>query len=171
MTSQGAVSYATVDDLSDWLPSDVTVPEDATSLLRSATIAVAWACVRDIYTDVPAAAEVAPLRDATCAQATSWITLGVTPDNRGVASAPVKSTKVLTGSVDYDTTAQSATLISAADELAPEARTILLSAGLLYVPAPLGDETGWLPSWGLDVPRLGYPGLAESPYGTSWPFQ
>jgi hypothetical protein len=144
------VSYATPDDLKTWLGL-ADPPANAAARLRSATFVVAVACNRNPYSpDAPTVADAAVLKDATCAQAASWVALNVDPAALGIGSAPVKKSSILGGDVERDTTGQAAALAAATRELAPEARAILLSAGLLWQPVPLGaDPTDPLPQWGL----------------------
>lgn len=140
MTDPGIVTYASGDQLAAWLGT--TAPSNAGQLCRSATILVAAACYRDPYTDSPSDVEAPVLRDATCAQAATWIALGVDPSAAGVDSSPVKSSKIGTGSVERDTTTLAAARLAAVTELAPEPRAILLAAGLLYEPVPVGAPDG-----------------------------
>lgn len=158
--------YATADDLADgdWLPAGVDVPSDVVRYLRSASFVIGRAANRNPYDDTPDATAAPPLRDATCAQAASWISLGIDPAKLGIDGPPlVKRSEILTGKVEYDTTAHATARAEAVSELAPEAEAILAGAGLLWVPVPLSDDSGWLPSWGLDVPC--------GPFGVgSWPF-
>lgn len=148
------IEYAIGSDLAAWINPE-SVPATADRLLRSATLVIARAANRNPYTDAPSADEAPPLRDATCAQVASWIALGVDPAKLGVGGpSPVKSSKILTGSIDYDTTAQAKALASLAEsELVPEAQAILQSAGLLWLPVPIGaDPCDPLPSWGQASP-------------------
>lgn len=157
--------YATPADLTagEWVD---TAPDNAVRLLRSASLRVAEACFRNPYADTPSAEDAPVLRDATCAQATVWITSGIDPSDVGVAEAAVKRSALLTGSVEYDTSTQAKTRTDAVEGLAAEAVAILTAAGLIYMPVPLSG-TSWLPSWGLDVP---YP-LASSPLARAeWPY-
>lgn len=167
------ISYATTNDLIAWVPAALTVPDDAEQLLRSATLVVARAANRDPYTDTPTAADAVVLRDAACAQATAWITIGVAPAAAGLDQTPVKRSAILDASIEHDTAGLAAATADAATKLAPEAEAILQTAGLLWVPVPLGpDQYGPLPTWGLDASRYPYsetlPGLAEQPLW-GWP--
>jgi hypothetical protein len=161
--------YATVEDLAEWTQS--TPPDNALTLLRSASLEVAKACNRNPYVDVPSDTDVAPLRDATTAQVAAWVALGVDPAKQGTdVLGPVKSSKILTATIERDTTAAVQASTEAADGLCVESQAILLQAGLLWLPVPLADTTGWLPSWGLDPVTpgaYGWPSLD----GASWPFQ
>lgn len=156
--------YATEQDLIDgsWLDTDPPAAVDR--YLRSAGFVVARAANRNPYGDTPADADAITLRDATCAQAASWITLGIDPAKLGIDGPPlVKRSEILTGKIEYDTAAHTKARAEAVSELAPEAEAILATAGLLWVPVPLGDTSGCLPSWGLDVPC--------GPFAVSgWPF-
>lgn len=147
------IVYATAGDLATWLST--AAPADADVLLRSASIRVAKACMRNPYTDSPDDAAVAPLRDATCAQAASWIALGIDPAKLGLdpSAAPVKKSSILGADVERDTTGQAAALLNAANELCAEAVDILTTAGLLWLAAPVGaDEFDPLPQWGTGRP-------------------
>jgi hypothetical protein len=162
-------SYAVKSDLSDWLPATVNMPQDPTSLLRSATFIVAQACNRNPYTDTPTDPAKAALRDATCAQVQSWLTLGIAPAAVGLDSAPVKKSTILGADVEHDTTGQVAALAEAAKHLAPEAYTILYTAGLLWLPVPLGtDPTDPLPQWGQGRRWWPYPEPMSGEF--EWPY-
>lgn len=167
LTSGG---YATPSDLTagDWVG---VVPDNAARLLRSASLRVAQACQRNPYTDAPAGAEAAALRDATCAQAATWVTSGIDPADLGVTDAAVKSTSILDAKVDYDTTAQAKARADAVAGLTAEAVDILTVAGLIWVPVPLSGS-GWLPSYGLSGPRPWTLGLSEHVLADAdvWPF-
>lgn len=159
--------YATEQDLvgGGWL--DGAPPAAVDRYLRSATFVVARAANRDPYADTPSDTDAAPLRDATCAQAASWITLGIDPAKLGIDGPPlVKRSEILTGKLEYDTAAHTKARAEAVSELAPEAEAILATAGLLWVPVPLSDSSGCLPSWGLDG-RVGVYGTWSS---DAWPF-
>lgn len=148
------LTYADLDDLATWTGADA--PANADQLLRSATVVVAAATGRNPYTDdTPTGTNATVLRDATTAQAAVWIALSLDPTTAGLTSGSVKRSKIGTGDVEYDTTGQAEARAQAANELAPEARKILLTAGLLLVD---------LPVWTGDTDRLLDYGLA----GT-WP--
>lgn len=131
--------YATSAQLDDWL--DGPLPANATTLLRSASLLVRGATVASVY-DVDTAglptdpAVLTAFRDATCAQAAMWSTAGIDPAGGGVASsAPVRSKKLGSGSVDYDTSVNASVTAftakqAAARELCAEAYMILRQAGL-----------------------------------------
>lgn len=146
--------YAVPDDLDGWLSSDT--PPDSTSVsvaLRYATIAVGRACNRDLYTgdaEFPA-----PLVDATCAQAASWLALCIDPSKLGLDKAIVKKSSLLGGDVERDTSGQLAAYQDAVSCLCPAAMNILIAQNLLWQPVPLNGGEG-LPDWGLG--------------GCSWPF-
>lgn len=150
-------SYATTGDLANWLGHGG--PANAVSLLRSASILVAAAANRDPYTDVPDTIAARVLRDATTAQAAAWIALGIDPARLGLDVAPVKSRKIGSGDISYDTTGQDAARQAAATQLAPEARQVLYTGGLLALLEPVGaDPSDGLPSYGLSAaPPLNWP--------------
>lgn len=138
--------YATDADLGTWVD---TVPPNSALLLRYASIRVAKACNISPYT-TPDPTSAPVLKDATCAQAASWITLGIDPAKSGTdIPGPVKSVTLLDKKIDRDTSAATKLLEQAAQDLAEAARDILVQAGLLYVPVPLGAaSTDTLPDWG-----------------------
>lgn len=168
--------YATVEDLTGAEPPWVlTAPDDVERFLRAASFVVAEACNRNPYNDAPAGDTATALRDATCAQAASWIAVGVDPDTLGVGGPqPVRRSKILSGEVEYDTTAAKAAVRSLAQgDLAPQAETILTAAGLLWVPVPVGDTCGFLPTYGLSAgnPRGPYWPDSRAIDAGFWPFQ
>lgn len=131
--------YATSEDLTAW--SSSPAPANAAGLLRSASLLVEDATITGIYaTDTaglptdPAVAEA--FRDATTAQAAMWSAAGIDPAGGGVASsAPVRSKKLGSGSVEYDTSVNSSVTAyamkqAAATSLCAEAYLILRQAGL-----------------------------------------
>lgn len=167
------IVYASLGDLtsgtSPWFAP--AAPANAPALLRWASILVARAANRDLYTDAPAVGDAPALRDATCAQVASWAAQGVDPAKGGTdVNGPVKSSTILSAKVDRDTTAAVQAAADARDGLCALAVDILQSAGLLWVPVPMGDDTGYLSRWGLDTPvgygATGYewPALAEWPW-------
>jgi hypothetical protein len=163
--------YATTSDLTAWL-APTAAPSTAVHLLRSASIRVALACQRNPYADSPSMADAAPLRDATCAQAAVWAVSGIDPSDVGVAEAAVKRAALLTGSIEYDTSAQAKAREEAICGLAPEAVAILTAAGLIWLPVPVGDTSGALPTFGLSGPvaqGYGYGQWSIVDAG-SWPF-
>lgn len=131
--------YATSAQLDEWL--DGPLPANATTLLRSASLLVRGATVASVYDVDPAGlptdpAVLAAFRDATCAQAAMWVAAGIDPVGGGVASsAPVRSKKLGSGSVDYDTSVNASVTAftakqAASRELCAEAYMILRQAGL-----------------------------------------
>jgi hypothetical protein len=149
--------YATTSDLAAWL--DPTEPPDnAASLLRSASIFVARAVNESLYSDSTIIN--GPKRDATLTQVTAWVTAGIDPATGGLQSTPiVRQKSVDSASLTYDTSlAASVTAFQArqaiANELCPEATGILYSAGLLYAPLPVWSGA---PDAGIYVDELGRP--------------
>lgn len=131
--------YATSTQFDGWL--DGPLPVNATTLLRSASLLVRDATVASIYTvDTEGYPTDTTVRqaftDATCAQAAMWSVAGIDPAGGGVAStAPVRSKKLGSGSVEYDTSVGGSVAAynarqSAARELCTEAWMILKQAGL-----------------------------------------
>lgn len=162
-------AYADVQDLVDggWLEGEP--PAAADRYLRSATFVVARAANRDPYGDTPAGNDAEALRDATLAQAASWIALGIDPAKLGIDGPPlVKASSMLSARVEYDTAAHASARAEAVSELAPEAEAILFAAGLLWAAVPLGDDTDQLPTWGLDVAVPNAYGPTTRDVG-SWP--
>lgn len=164
--------YATESDLAAWITPD-GVPENWLRLLRSASFVVADATKRDVYTDTPAAADADPLRDATCAQAVSWIALGVDPNKNGSdMPGPVKSSTILDGKVDRDTSEAAKLAVAAVEDLCDESERILRAAGLLWLPMPLGDSAPYLLTYGLSAgPSWRGQYLGEGICAGDWPFR
>lgn len=162
------IAYATLDNLATWLTD--APPANADQLLRSASILIARACMRNPFTDIPTVADTEPLKDATCAQAAFWVALGIDPATSGVAAAgPVKKSTILGGDVERDTTGQNTALMEAASTLAPEARAILTAALLISLELPVSTSPDDpLPQWGQG--RRWWP-LPEPMSGElDWPF-
>jgi hypothetical protein len=146
--------YATTADLTTSDPQWVaTLPDNADTLLRSASLLVSRACVRNPYGDDPTGGTADALRDATCAQVATWVALGINPAALGTDTAPVKTAQLGTALITRDTSAETATVQAAIDDLAPEPRAILTAAGLLWAPVPVGPSDDYLPSWGLETLR------------------
>lgn len=135
----GVLVYASGTDFTTW--SGTPAPANIDSLLRSASLLVRGATIASIYsTDangIPSDGRVlAAFRDATCAQAAMWVAAGIDPVGGGVASsAPVRSKKLGSGSVDYDTSVNASVTAftakqAASRELCAEAYMILRQAGL-----------------------------------------
>lgn len=163
------IVYAASSDLGTWL--NATPPTNAASLLRSASLRVARACMRDPYTDQPGPTETQPLNDATCAQAASWIALGIDPVKLGLdpGLAPVKSSTILGAEVVRDTTGQTAALIEAATCLCAEANAILTTAGLINLDLPVWtDPSDRLLDYGLGDRRPWWDGYTGN---LDWFFQ
>lgn len=132
--------YATDEELTGWLDG-VPLPANSTTLLRSASLLVRAATKATVYA---VDAEGLPtdtvlmqaFADATCAQAALWAAAGIDPAGGGVASsAPVRSKKLGSGSVDYDTSVNASVTAfqakqAAATQLCAEAYLILSQAGL-----------------------------------------
>lgn len=151
MVNLAAGGYAAPADVAEWVDD---LPDNVVSLLRSASLRVAEATFRSVYTDTPTGADAAALRDATCAQAATWIASGIDPADLGVDQAPIKASSLLTGRVEYDTSAQAAARQAAVATLAPDAVAILTAAGLIYQATPGFDSFGGgLPRFGLSGPR------------------
>lgn len=140
--------YATNADLTAWL-AGASLPANSTVLLRSASMLVRNATMTALYNvdneGLPSdAAVLEAFTDATCAQAAYWSAAGVDPTSGGVStSAPVRSKKIGSAGIEYDTgVSASVTAFSAkqaaANSLCGEAWMILQQAGI----APAGVARG-----------------------------
>lgn len=145
-----ATLFASPDDVGnafEELPSAAKIDR----YLRSATFIIARACNVNPYGYVIPASSVDPLRDAVCAQISSWLALGIDPAALGLDKAPVKKSSILGADVERDTSGQVAALQVAAAQLCPEAFDILLQGGILWQPVPLAADINPLPDFGLGV--------------------
>lgn len=135
--------YATAEQLSAWFDG-VPTPANAPSLLRSASLLVRAETVGTVYTTDTDGAPSDPVvrqafADATCAQVMAWSVAGIDPAGGGVAtSAPVRSKKLGSGAIDYDTSVNSSVAMFQArrnvtTSLCYEAWMILTQAGLRVV--------------------------------------
>jgi hypothetical protein len=135
------IEYATVTNLQNWLPPATTVPDDASQLLRSATLLVARAINESPYATSTVTTDAR--RDATCAQVQAWLDSGIRPGAGGLQSSPVvKSKGVGTARKEFDTSLEASVTAfqkrsEVAEKLCPEAEAILRAAGLLWVPVAL----------------------------------
>lgn len=134
------ISYASAEDFTEW--TQQPAPPNAAALLRSASMLVRGATITAIYgadsNGIPTdGAVLSAFRDATCAQAAAWVTAGIDPAGGGVAaSAPVRSKKLGSKSVEYDTSVNSSVTAfqarkTATSSLTYEAWLILSQAGLV----------------------------------------
>lgn len=135
------IVYATTDDLATWTGSDA--PENALSLLRSASLLVTQATVAAYYkVDATTGLPTEPtllqaFNDATCAQVTTWIATGVDPNAAGLLStAIVRARGIGTARLDYDTSlSASVTAFQArqkiASQLCAESARILQAVALI----------------------------------------
>lgn len=133
------IAYASGSDFTEW--SRMPAPANITSLLRSASLLVRGATVASVYSTDSAGipsdgAVLAAFRDASCAQVALWVSAGIDPAGGGAASsAPVRSKKLGSGAVEYDTSVNSSVAAfqakrAAITELCAEAYLILKQAGL-----------------------------------------
>lgn len=133
------IVYASGPDFTEW--SGMAAPAKITPLLRSASLLVRGATVASVYgTDTAGlpsdGAVLSAFRDATCAQVALWVSAGIDPAGGGAAtSAPVRSKKLGSGSVDYDTSVNASVAAfqakrAATTVLCAEAYLILQQAGL-----------------------------------------
>lgn len=139
--------YATATDLQTW--TGVANPANATQLLRSASLLIQSCTMTSLYavdgTGLPTDATVlGAFKDATCAQVAYWVAAGVDPASGGVTTtAPVRSKKLGSGGVEYDTgVSASVTAFNAKREAATtmcaEALMILQQARIV----PAGVQRG-----------------------------
>lgn len=153
--------YANAAQLGNWLQAPL--PDNADSLLRSATFLIASAANRDPYNDTPTGNDVAVLADATCAQAALWISLGVDPAAGGLDVRVKTESKLGTGDVKFESVPV-ADLQGAVTAIAPQARQILYTGGLLALELPVWTGEDYLLTFGHDRDRLDFP-----PYGVPQP--
>lgn len=135
------IIYATSAELQEWI-GEAALPAKAASFLRFASLMVRTETMTAVYdTDsegMPTDPKVsAAFRDATCAQVTAWDGMGIDPSAAGVPSAaPVRSKKLGSGGVEYDTSVNSSVTAfqakkEAANNLCTESWMILQQAGLM----------------------------------------
>lgn len=126
--------YATPSELSIWMGEPT--PDNATKLLRVASIRVTEATQADVFDVQPNGKPkgdglVEALRDATCAQAEQWAALGVDP----VAGAGGLKKQVVSSSIDGASISTNGAALDdaktkALDGLCEDAFQILRNAGL-----------------------------------------
>ncbi|WP_127572774.1 hypothetical protein [Georgenia faecalis] len=137
-------SYATPADLAtgDWLED---TPANAARLLRAASTLVANAtrtAVYDVDTDgMPTGRAAEAMRDATCAQAATWVALGIDPaKGRADDGSKTVAAKTIRGAsfqyAVYASTAEARQ--AAATTLTDEAILILRDAGLTATVSVVG---------------------------------
>ena len=128
------------------------IPDRIDVLLKAATFVVAKAANRDPYSDTPTVADAVVLADATCAQVAFWVQNGIDPNSGGLDARVKTESKIGSGSVKYDTLSAQQ-IAEATGEVCSQVRDILQSAGLLWLPMPVGaDVCDPLPSYGLGYP-------------------
>lgn len=128
--------YATPEDLETW--TGTAAPDNAPLLLRSASILIRSA-TRVAFYDIdtlgfPTSTPVlAAMRDAACAQAAAWNTLGLDPTAGPAGVGGVVASSGIGGAnVTYAVPpAQAADRAASLTTLVPEAAQILIDAGLL----------------------------------------
>lgn len=137
-TANYDVIYATGADLATYTGDEA--PDNAAQLLRSCSRLVRRATAGAFYTadsgGLPTdAAVVKAFKDATCAQASAWIALGIDPLAGGVATVGGQTavSKTLDGAAVTYAGAQTAAQARACAirELVPDASDILGALGLL----------------------------------------
>ena len=126
--------YCTVDDVEAW--TGEPAPENVAALIRSASSIIEHTTRNDLYDVTPAGLpsddDVADaFRDATCAQVAALIAADLDPD-AGIAAdkAEIASSKVLSGSVTYDTAGRRAARRRVENIVTGSAYRILRNAGL-----------------------------------------
>lgn len=124
------IVYASSDDLTAWLGT--TAPANADRLLRAASTLITEFIACDIYRVDDNGLPLDPVllqatNDATCAQAETWITLGIDPAGGSAGAGRVlTSSKIGTGSVAYTTAKTTAEdRATAASQLSPRSKAIL----------------------------------------------
>lgn len=114
-------AYATEGQLTAWLPTGTAATDGARLLIRASELldgAVRASFAVDTVTDLPTDEAVATaMADACCAQAEFWLDVGEDHDVEGLAGARVSIGHLSLGRLP--------------PELAPRARRILHTAGLL----------------------------------------
>lgn len=135
--------YAISADLTDATPPWLTsLPANVGSLLRSASLLVRSTTVTAYYTvdntGMPTDATVLQaFKDATCAQVTCWVGLGIDPLNLGLdGKAPTRSKQLDGAAIAYDTAAAVSQAAFAARQaaavtLCEQSQEILREAGVL----------------------------------------
>lgn len=133
--------YATGADLTAWL-DPLPLPANSAALLRSGSLLVRSTTMTALYAvdteGKPSDATVlAAFKDATCAQAAFWSAAGIDPAAGGIpVAAPVRSKRLGSGAVDYDTSVSASVTAfqvkqAAATSLCAEAWMILQQAGVV----------------------------------------
>lgn len=126
--------YATPADLDTWLGEPG--PDNATSLLRRASILVASATSNDVYDTQPNGLPadddlIEALRDATCAQAETWQASDADPVAGAGGQTPRLTTTAIDGAnLSYDTYLTAPSRANALAALDSAALQILRLAGL-----------------------------------------
>ena len=126
--------YATPAELPTWMGRDA--PDNATMLLREASVLVADACLADIYevddTGMPTSQTYRDaMRDATCAQAGHWAASDTDPTKGAGGQEPRMTVSAIDGaSVSYDTHLTAPDRLNSVKFLHPTAMRILRFAGL-----------------------------------------
>jgi hypothetical protein len=130
--------YATTTDLAAWPDAPNPLPSNADRLLRNASLLIADQTSSAVYTVDDTGLPTDPvklqaLNDACCAQASTWIALGIDPaaGTAGVTAAVVAK-KVGSASITRSQTAeQQQARMAAVDQLCDQAVLLLRTAGLL----------------------------------------
>lgn len=137
------VTYADATDLATWTGS--TAPDNATQLLRTASLVVRKATITAVYatdsTGAPSGTdEIDAFRDATCAQAAAMAANDVDPlAGQAGTSGAVASTSIGSASISFASDTDTATLQrSLLADLCSEAAMILRDAGLLGTEPTIG---------------------------------
>jgi len=137
--------YATSGDLATW--TGTTAPDNATTLLRTASLIVRKATKTAVYatddTGAPTDADtIDAFRDATCAQAAAMDANGVDPlAGQAGASQEIASTSIGSASISFANGSANTSAADLLSDLCAEAAMILGEADLLHN-EPLTGRTG-----------------------------
>jgi len=127
--------YAADADLTAWI-NPVPLPANSATLLRSASLLVHSYTMTALYgvdgTGLPSDTTVLQaFKDATCAQAATWNATGIDPIAGGIPTATlVRSKRLGSGAIDYDTSASSSVTVLQAKR---EAATTLCAEAVMLL--------------------------------------
>jgi hypothetical protein len=127
--------YAANADLTAWI-NPVPLPANSATLLRSASLLIHSYTMTALYgvdsTGLPSDATVLQaFNDATCAQVAAWIAAGIDPVSGGIpTTALVRSKRLGSGAIDYDTSANSSVTVLQAKR---EAATTLCAEAVMIL--------------------------------------
>lgn len=127
--------YAADADLTTWI-TPTPLPANSATLLRSASLLIHSFTMTALYgvDDAGKPSDTTILqafKDATCAQASAWLTAGIDPVGGGITtSAPVRSKRIGSAGVDYDTSANTSIPVFQAKR---EAATVLCAEAVMIL--------------------------------------